>query len=407
MRPSARSVATIAGVLLALVLSAPLTPSGTAHGLEIVQYFPAAPPGLAAPPPESGWRIRYEILAPGTHGYGGSSAWEIQSVDFMRGYTETGEPDWIRILNNLTFVEMYVPYYDGLEILDMAGFASFVPAAADFVPAAGVIGGGIQPDGSVIAEVVDDSVRFMSMSNQVRRGQRLDVWATLNAANYRYVIRYSFLDDGSIRVRAGGTAQNLRSLPVGAEPGVHVHMAAWRMEFDLGAPEANQVHVVERIADPASAAARLDHRPFNGGVEGGETWNPERLTTLMVENARTENRHVPPHKIGYKLLPSRAGSLRTHRKYTQYDVWATLLTEPSGSTDRLKFIDVPTYAERARPLDGQPLAIWTTAALHHVPRTEDFGPIGYEASQGVALTMWAGFDLMPHNLWDRTPLYSR
>ena len=61
--------------------------------------------------------------------------------------------------------------------------------------------------------------------------------------------------------------------------------------------------------------------------------------------------------------------------------------------------------DQARPLAGQPLALWVSAALHHVPRTEDFGADGYAASQGVALAMWTGFDLMPHNLWDKTPLF--
>ena len=86
-------------------------------------------------------------------------------------------------------------------------------------------------------------------------------------------------------------------------------------------------------------------------------------------------------------------------------MWAARLTGPNGTTDRLRFIDVPTYVELGRVLDGEPLAIWATAAVQHIPRTEDFGPIDYDAFQGLALAMWTGFDLMPHNLWDRTPLY--
>ena len=177
------------------------------------------------------------------------------------------------------------------------------------------------------------------------------------------------------------------------------------MEFDLGAPSANDLHVVERIAAPDSAAANLQHRPFNNGVEGGEALNPELFASLMVESTLVDNRHTPPHKLGYKMVPVRGGTLRNFRQYTQKDVWAALLTAPNGSTDRLRYLDVLNYVELARPLAGQPLAIWTTAALHHIPRTEDFGPEGYTASQGVALAMWAGFDLMPHNLWDKTPLY--
>jgi hypothetical protein len=356
-------------------------------------------------PPETGWRIRYEILPPGTHGYGGAAVWEIGSVEFMRGYTATGEPDWIKVLASLAMVEMYVAYYDGYEVWDVAGLSTFVAASADALPRAGVIGSTLPADGVVVAEVVDDHARWMSVDNRVRRGEALELWATLAAANYRYLMRYSFHDDGTIRVRVGATGQNLHSVPVGDDAGVHVHLAAWRMEFDLGGAGTTAVHVVERIADPASAGARLDHRPFNKGLEGGETWNPERFTTLMVESTLVDDRHVPAHRIGYKMVHPRTGSARTHRPYTQRDVWATLVTGPEGSPDRLRFIDLPSYVDDPRPLDGQPVAIWTTSAMHHVPRTEDFGPVGYDTYGGLALTMWAGFDLMPHNLWDKTPLY--
>jgi hypothetical protein len=377
-----------------------------ARAAEIVQYFPVTPPGAPPAPVETGWRIRYEILPSLTHGYGGAAVWEFQSVEFMRGYTPTGDQDWIKILDNLALAEMYVPYYgDGYEVFDLQGFSGFVAASGDFFRNAAVFSFNVQPDGIVSAEVADDHVRWMSTANQVRRGQRLVLWATLAAANYRYVMRYSFLDDGTIRVRVAGTSQNFRAVPVGDELGMHVHLGAWRMQFNLGAPDANELHMVERVPDPDSAAATLDHRPFNNGVEGGDTWNPERFTTLMVESTAIDDLHSPPHKIGYKLVPMQSGLLRTIRPYTQKDVWAALLTDPSGSTDRLRYIDVPSYVELARPLAGQATALWVTAALNHIPRTEDFGAVDYNPADGVALTMWTGFDLMPHNFMDGTPLY--
>ena len=75
-------------------------------------------------------RIRYQILPQLTHGYGGAAIWELQSVEFMRGYTEAGEPDWIKVLSNLALVEMYVPYYDGYELWDIQGLSGFVRASA-------------------------------------------------------------------------------------------------------------------------------------------------------------------------------------------------------------------------------------------------------------------------------------
>jgi Cu2+-containing amine oxidase len=298
-----------------------------------------------------------------------------------------------------------------MEIHDITDYGfSFVNASTSYIPNPGVISGRLLDDGVVIAEVTDENVRWMtSTTDQVRRGQVLDLWATLSAGNYRYVLRYGFSDDGSIKIRAGGTAQNLRSVPVGNHDGVHIHMPAWRFEFDLGAPQANAIEVVERQSDPNSAAAHIVHRPFNGGLEGGEVWNPERFTTLMITSKTFDNRHDPPHKIGYKLVSARSGSTRTYREYTKHDFWVTRIAPlaVTRSVDReLRFIDVPEYVRTPEPIDGAAVAIWHSTALHHVPRTEDFGAQGYDTYQGLALTMWTGFDLMPHNLWDKTPLFT-
>src|SRR5712691_4332694 len=145
MRSSARSMGAIVGLFLAVVVASSLGPSAPAHAVEIVQYFPVTPPDVPPAFPETGWRIRYEILPQLTHGYGGAAVWEIQSVEFMRGYTETGEQDWIKVLNNLALVEIYVPYYDGYEIWDVQGLSGFVPTSAAFVPGAGVLSATLQP----------------------------------------------------------------------------------------------------------------------------------------------------------------------------------------------------------------------------------------------------------------------
>ncbi|HKZ95978.1 MAG TPA: hypothetical protein VJ045_03255 [Hyphomicrobiaceae bacterium] len=388
--------------------------AGPALAAEVVQYFPD---GTQPPEAESGWRLNYEILRPNTHGYGGSAVLVFTGVEFMRGYKPPGEQDWIRILNNLVLVEMYVPYNDGTEIFDITGYSfDLVPASAAYLPPSGIIRGAVQPDGVVIAEVVDENVRWMDNAiggdgtrNKVRRGQSLELWATLSASNYRYVLRYGFADDGSIRVRAGGTAANLRSVPAGEHAGVHVHMPAWRMEFDLGAASANRVDVVEREYDPARPAADVTHRAVT--AETGVVWNAEKFTTLKVTSTQSMNRHEPPLNIAYKIVPMRSGSTRTYRDFTKFDFWISRrdpATEPRATAaPELRFVDVPDNISNPEPVEGQPVVIWHHAAVHHIPRTEDFGRVGWSARDGVAINHWTGFDLMPHNFWDKTPLFKR
>ena len=325
----------------------------------------------------------------------------------MRGHTPSGEEDWINVLDRLAMAEMYVPYYVGLEIWDITGFSfNFVKASNDYIPREGIISGKLLDD-VVIAELVDDNVRWMDNAggNKIRRGQVLELWATLSAGNYRYVLKYGFADDGTIYVRAGGTAANLRSVPLGDHAAMHIHSPGWRLEFNLGDPRANEIEIVEREHDPNSAAADLIHRPFANGAEGGELWDAERFTSLMVTSPAM-NRHEPASRISYKLVSMRSGSTRTFRPHTQYDFWVSRIP-PEHADRELRFREVNEYVRNPEPLEGHPLALWTATALHHIPRTEDFGAAGFNASEGVAIMMWTGFDLMPHNLWDKTPLFER
>ncbi len=298
----------------------------------------------------------------------------------------------------------------GLPIL--SGF-SFVRAQPEFLPKYGAVSARILQDGVVVAEVVDDGVRFMDgrRDNEVRRGQTLWLWTTLSAANYRYVLRYGFVDDGTIQVRIGGTAENLYddSEPPGNKP-VHVHMAAWRMEFDLGAAGENMISMVER-KPVAGGGATMVHRPFNNNVEGGEKWVAEHFTALKVMNMTTFNRHVPPRHVAYKLMPLRAGTLRTEQRFTEHDFWVTrrspMRDKRRFRAPELAFVDVPDNVAQPEPIEHQPTVIWYTAGANHMPRTEDFGQNGFRRRDGVAIAMWAGFDLMPHDVWDKTPFLRR
>jgi len=62
----------------------------------------------------------------------------------------------------------------------------------------------------VIQEVRDRGVAWMD-GDKKRRGQKLVLWATLSAANYRYILEYGFQDDGTITFRLGSTGHNYSS----------------------------------------------------------------------------------------------------------------------------------------------------------------------------------------------------
>jgi Cu2+-containing amine oxidase len=78
-----------------------------------------------------------------------------------------------------------------------------------------------------------------------------------------------------------------------------------------------------------------------------------------------------------------------------------------GTPDEYHYYhEVPTLAGGARKLAGERTIVWYSAPGLHTPRDEDFGPGGFDATKGVALTTWIEFTLRPRNLFDSTPLYA-
>jgi Cu2+-containing amine oxidase len=278
--------------------------------------------------------------------------------------------------------------------------------------------------------VHDDGVRWMSaetsgrnqISDRVRRGEKLLLWATYYGANYRYMIEYGFTDDGMITCRIGPTGRNIFGRQKD-QSDTHLHIGCWRMEMDLGdpvkktgGPKANEVLLARRVFDEEHEKFAQVARPFNKNglgqaCEGSARWVPEEFTTLRVQSTVRKNSHG--RAVSYDLISQRLGSVRqlqnegwdsetTNMDFINHDFWVTR-TE-SGNTD---YIDVPRYAKDKRTLSGQPTTIWLCTPAIHVARSEDFGQdTGTNNYLGVAITTWAGFMLKPRDLFDGTPLYT-
>jgi Cu2+-containing amine oxidase len=282
---------------------------------------------------------------------------------------------------------------------------------------------------TVHKEVHDDGIRWMSaetnyryqIADRARRGEKMILWSTYFGANYRYLIEYSFGDDGMLTCRIGPTGRNIFDRRADQKD-THLHIGCWRFEPDLGdpvsgagGPKDNDVLLVRRVLDELSERFGQVAKPFaknfqGEACEGSARWTPEEFTTVRVQSRVRKNAHGKP--IAYDLIPHRLGALRqlqneggsyaANMDFINYDFWVTR-TE-SGNTS---YIDVPQYASQRRPLAGYPITLWHCSPVLHFPRGEDFGPEdGTNSYGGVALTFLSGFYLKPRDLFDGTPLYS-
>ena len=108
------------------------------------------------------------------------------------------------------------------------------------------------------------------------------------------------------------------------------------------------------------------------------------------------------HVSSYHLVPLITAGLTQHiEKFTQNDFWVTPYSPAQFAAK-----DLTTYVAGSPSVANRDLVVWYKGSLHHKPRDEDgvFAPNNGPWT-GTALVMWTGFMLMPHNLFDCTPLY--
>jgi Cu2+-containing amine oxidase len=317
----------------------------------------------------------------------------IQDAWFKR---DPKEP-WLQVLGDARLAEMFVPYHSGSpRFWDISYNFELCPVTKE---ECGPFGKILNNPPTVVHEVRDRGLMWVDSVKGSRRGQKLALFATLNAANYRYVIEYSFQDDGLIGFRVGSTGRNYGS----REWEGHMHNGLWRVDVNLGGPATNSVLVMEHAepTDTDKAKARTRHRPFHGGMEGFEDWDPFKFTMVSVQNDKKRNGRGQP--IGYDFMPTKHGNARHYgpdkEECTWHDFWVT-----KNRPGEIYYQKLPDYVKKAEPIMNTDVVVWLSTPGHHEPRSED-GELKGMYFNGVTPLMWCGFDMKPRNLFDRSPLY--
>lgn len=386
---------------------APLAPGEVSEPSALHRVEQKFPINGGAGTPQTAWRIEFQVES---HA-GGSKVLAIKKAEYVRSVAEN---DVVEVLDDCRLAEIYVPYNDGSTefydiVADSFNFGLQKLAQEDLGPAC--LGTPEVLSECIAKELHDGNLMWMNDSGKTARGQKLDLWAVLSAGNYRYKMLYSFHADGTVEMSIGPTAHNFF---FGSEQkndiATHLHVGCWRISPVLNDAKAVAVKEVKYISTPATGAkSRTEVVPFNEGREGGITLKPAEFTVVRLESTTQKNKHLPEGSyIGYDVLTRTFGATRRFgngMEWTQNDFWVTW---PRGLQNQplLEFHNVHRAAEARRPLAGQSVVIWHHSGLIHRPRDEDFGPIGANPTEGVALANYVGVILKPRNLHSQTPLYA-
>jgi Cu2+-containing amine oxidase len=296
---------------------------------------------------------------------------------------------FVKIFYDARVAEIFVPYELGLQRYFDLSYYKFslgdLSAAECPASAKGIL---ITP--RICRELRDRGLIWKDQSS-ARRGEDLAIWGVIFAANYRYVERFEFRDDGTIIGRIAATGQNISNSPYE----MHAHNAVWRLDIDLNGIR-NKPALVRRVEDVAGPLASTEVTPI--AKEGPFPYSAQEFTTLSIGNANLTNK--AGHASTYRLMMiTEGGSSRHMEPFTQSEYWVSRY-----HPDQYYPGELPQFVADGAPTANNDVVFWVKGSAHHDPRDED-GVISQGQWIGVTHTMGAGFMLMPHNLFDCSPLY--
>ena len=295
---------------------------------------------------------------------------------------------FIAVLSDGRLGEIFVPYHPGsprFGDISQFNFPALTLSTAD-CPSPHVILGA----GRVCREIVDYGVAWKD-DDLVRRGRQVLFWAVLDAANYNYIMEWAFRDDGTIVARAGSTGPKLGGPD---DTTGHFHSFTWRLDVDLNGPGGDSAYMTRHdenlgvVPSTGSDSSRLIE------LEGGRTWSATRFNSIEISDSALVNDNGNP--TTYELVPVRSGTTRLSEAFSKSDFWVTRF---AGANAELLAINLPTYVNGQTTIN-QNNVIWYTGSAHHESNMRD------EDRQTVPV-LWVEFRLIPHNLFEGTPFFSR
>ena len=244
-------------------------------------------------------------------------------------------------------------------------------------------------DHVVVKEVMPRGMVWKD-DQEIVRGHQMVLRSTMDAANFNYIFKYTFRDDGIIKFALGVTG---RRLP-GYETVPVVHNVLWRIDTDIAGGDNDRVRLVRHLASIGAQGATDEANTV--ATEQSFEWLADEFTTIRVEDTIEEN---PRNRaISWDLMPPRYGNSRLGERFTHADAWVTRYRagEEYG-------VRVPTYDDDEN-VDDTDVVLWLATPIQHVPRDED-GYFDGSRWVGVVHTMWGWAQLKPRNVFDRTPFF--
>ena len=239
-------------------------------------------------------------------------------------------------------------------------------------------------------------------------GQDLSLMSASQIGNYSYTVEWIFKENGTIQPKVGlsGSLDQTGSnasfgwpIQQNGQVGVgFVDNYYWRMDFDLGSSNSNDV--IEQITSTLSAdRTRRSKSITRINTESGRNFSPEVKRFWRVRDGSQTNGFAP---ISYELVMlnydhQSVGS--NNESWMNRDIYLTKYNAcerfaADNSTVNGCGWGVNSYTNGESIASGD-VVLWNRISYHHLPRDEDDNVIGMR---------WNSFKLLPRDWHAVNPL---
>lgn len=376
---------------------------GATSGRALVEEPPPAP-GSGAPVSWRGWTFRWSVRQ--------REGLVLTDVSFQGR----------KVLKYAGLEEIFVPYDQGQprpeDSLDGMG-KNIMPLVPGQDCVSGTACQMYDAQGKLSAKPVvalhEESAGLAYVGPDGARGtaKMLVLWCSSKLGNYVYLTRWRFRDDGLFMPQVGltGRLEQTRPGDASTEYGSlvqrrpekvfapsHAHNFYYRLDVDVDGPGNDTVEEFNHRQTEPGRSLTSEDSWTQIRTETGRPLNAETFRSWRVVDRTSVN--ALGHPRSWELMPGGNGAFRgaNTEPFTQSDFWVahynpTELPLSSGDPRPVRRA-LPGYVNGENVVD-QDVVLWYALHVHHLPRTEDWPAMPI---------VWAGFDLMPRDVTDGSPV---
>ena len=337
--------------------------------------------------------------------------WEVRNEEGVVlsdiHYKAAGKPRR-RVLGEASLSQIYTEYDDGSPSEFLVTDFGLGGSRLQTLTSAMCDGGQLRSDAgrNVLCEVTRaNGYIYRYRNNERRQGSKLELFSASNVNSREFIVRWSFLENGTIETSVGLTGKFTRTTSdfssgwqVTAQNKIATSFTDhyfWRLDFDIASDNGNDI--VEQIKSiPSTDRLTKTKQTQTVATELAASFTPANKKFWRIRDQSETN--IANQSISYEMVllnyaqQSKGNStfpwLKNDVYITRYDACERFaVNNPDNNCGE----NVSEFVN-SQNINAKDIVVWYRLAHHTLPRDEDFSPVPVQ---------WSSFILLPRD-WTST-----